>query len=146
LIHRGGLQKFWEKTPDWFRPGEEAIPLHEARVSLAGNQPVLDLFMYVKPAVTANSVSPSKVKEAKPKRAQKLAPGHYQSGLPPRVPATIELAWLKTDAAAEFLCRRWDTRYLRPKSELPQPYFNTNLLAKLARFGRRNKPQKRSPQ
>ena len=45
-IQWGGLQNFWGKILDWLRPGDEPIPLHEARINLVGNQPVLDLFVY----------------------------------------------------------------------------------------------------
>jgi Ca-activated chloride channel family protein len=129
-----GLQKFWEKTLDWLRPGEEPIPLHEARISLAGNQPVLDLFMYEE----ASSDSQFRFSvDGKASKAdgvlKKLALGHYQSVLPIRMPGDYRIS-LAEDRRGRRVSLP-PLGYTLPhdlNGELPRPDFNTTLLTKLA--------------
>ena len=133
-IQWGGLQKFWEKTLDWLRPGEEAIPLHEARVSLAGNQPVLDLFMYEEASSDSQFRFTVEGKGGKTDGAlKKLAPGHYQSGLPITSPGDYRISMVEDRRGRRIPLPPLGYTLSQDLSrELPQPYFNTNLLAKLA--------------
>jgi Ca-activated chloride channel family protein len=129
-----GLQKFWEKTLDWLRPGEEAIPLHEARISLDGNQPVLDLFMYEEASSDSQFRFSAEGKGTKTDGIlKKLALGHYQSVLSIRTPGDYRIS-LAEDRRGRRIPLP-PLGYTLPhdlNGELPRPDFNSNLLVKLA--------------
>jgi len=133
-IQWGELQKFWEKTLDWLRPGDDPIPLHDARVSLVGNRPVLDLIVYEE--ASADSLFRFSI-EGKGGRTdgtlKKLALGHYQSTLALTAPGDYHITMVEDRRGRQI---RFPTlAYTLPydlSRESPQPYFNTSLLAKLA--------------
>ncbi len=130
------FQNFLAKIIDWLRPGEEAIPLHEARVSLAGNQPVIDLFAYEDASLDSQfrfSIS------GKTGRSQgtlkKLAPGHYQANLPVSAQGDyqIELSEERHGRSIPLPPVSYTLPY-DLQSELPRPEFNTSLLARVAQM------------
>ena len=133
-IQWSGLQKFWEKTLDWLRPGDEPIPLHEARISLVGNQPVLDLFVYEETSADSQFRFSIDGKGGKTDGIlKKLALGHYQSPLAITTPGDyrIILAEGRGGRRIPFPPLGYTLSYDLNR-ELPRPYFNTSLLAKLA--------------
>ena len=133
-IQWGGLPKFWEKILDWLRPGDEPIPLHEARVSLVGNQPVLDLFVYEE--ASADSQFRFSI-DGKGGTANgtlgKLAPGHYQSNLAIATPGDYRIAVSEDrhGRSIPFPPLGYTLAYDLTREQL-RPYFNTDLLAKMA--------------
>ncbi len=133
-ISWGGLQAFWEKVLNWLRPMEEPIPLHEVRVSLSGNRPVLELFAYEEASAASRFRFAIQGKGGKTEGAlSKLAPGHYQSVLPISSPGDFRIELFE-----ERLARRITLPpigYTLPyelSAEQPRPEFNTALLIKLA--------------
>jgi hypothetical protein len=129
-----GLYKFWESIFDWLRPSEEPIPVHEARVSLVGNQPVLDLFVYEEASADSQfrfSID-GKGGPANGTLA-KLAPGHYQSNLPIATPGDyrIMLSEDRRGRSVPFPPLGYTLSYDLSREQF-RPYFNTDLLAKMA--------------
>lgn len=130
----GGLQGFWEKVLNWLRPLEEPIPLHEARVSLSGNRPVLELFAYEEASAASRFRFVVQSKGGTSEGAlTPLAPGHHQATLPISSPG---------DYRIELFEERQGRRINLPpigytlpyelSAEQPRPEFNTGLLLKLA--------------
>jgi hypothetical protein len=128
------LQSFWEKILGWLRPKEEPIPLHEARVSLSGNQPVLDLFAYDDASIDSRfrfAVSGKPGKAEGP--LKKLAAGHFQTVLPISAPGDYRIDVIEDRRGRPVGYP--PINYTLPSardSELPRPDFNHALLAKLA--------------
>jgi hypothetical protein len=132
-IQWGGLAKFWEKILDWLRPGEEPIPIHEVRVSLVGNQPVLDLFVYEEASADSQYRFSIDGKGTANGTLGKLAPGHYQSNLPIVTPGDYRIA-LSEDRRGRsipFPPLGYTLSYDLTREQF-RPYFNTDLLAKMA--------------
>ena len=130
------LQNFWTKVLEWLRPNpsEERVPLHETRVSLSANQPILDLFVYDE--VTADSQFRFSVIGRGSKSEgilRKLAPGHYQAPLPISAPGDyrIELAEERRERRIAYPPVGYTLPYDR-ESEIARPNFNTDLLVQLA--------------
>jgi hypothetical protein len=128
------LQSFWEKILGWLRPKEEPIPLHEARVSLSGNQPVLDLFAYDDASIDSRfryAVSGKSGKTEGP--LKRLAAGHFQTVLPISAPGDyrIEVTEDRRGRPVGYPPINYTLPSARD-SELPRPDFNHALLAKLA--------------
>lgn len=133
----GGLQAFWDKVLNWLRPPEEPIPLHEARVSLSGNRPVLELSAYEEASANSRFRFSIQSKAGKTEGAlTKLAPGHHQGSLPISSPGDFRIELFE-----ERQGRRIDLPpigYTLPyelSAEQPRPEFNTGLLLKLAQAG-----------
>ena len=135
-IQWSGLQKFSEKILDWLRPGDEPIPLHEARVSLEGNQPVLDLFVYEEASADSQFRFSINGKEGTANGTlRKLAPGHYQSALPITTLGDyrIALAEERGGRTIPFPPLGYTLSYDLNR-EQARPYFNTALLSKMAQL------------
>lgn len=130
------LQSFWDKVFDWLRPADErdVIPVHEARVGLSANQPVLDLFVYEDTGANSQfrfSVAGKGIKtDGVMKR---LASGHYQTALPISAPGDyrIELAEERRGRHIAYPPVGYSLPY-ELNSEVPRPEFNLKLLSTLA--------------
>ena len=133
-ISWGGLQGFWEKVLTWLRPVEEPIPLHEARVSLSGNRPVLELFAYEEASAASRFRFSIQGKGGKTEGAlSKLAPGHYQAALPISSPGDFRIELFEERQGRRITLP--PIGYTLPyelSAEQPRPEFNTDLLLKLA--------------
>jgi uncharacterized membrane protein len=128
------LQSFWEQILGWLRPREEPIPVHEARVSVSGNQPVLDLFAYEDASVDSRFRFAVSGKSGRTEGTLKrLAAGHFQAVLPISAPGDyrIELTEDRGGRPLAYPSIGYTLPYSR-ESELPRPEFNHALLAKLA--------------
>jgi hypothetical protein len=80
----GGLERFWGEVFAWLKPERDLLPLHEVRVNVTEDQPVLDFYVYSQEFdghVFRYTYSGPKGIEGKG-LLQRLAPGHYQSKLP----------------------------------------------------------------
>ena len=133
-ISWGGLQGFWEKVLTWLRPVEEPIPLHEARVSLSGNRPVLELFAYEEASAASRFRFSIQGKGGKTEGAlSKLAPGHYQAALPISSPGDFRIELFEERQGRRITLP--PIGYTLPyelSAEQPRLEFNTDLLLKLA--------------
>jgi len=133
-ISWGGLHSFWEKVLTWLRPAEEPIPLHEARVSLLGNRPVLELFAYEEASVASRFQFSIQGKGGKTEGALgKLAPGHYRVALPISSPGDFRIELFEERQGRRITLP--PIGYTLPyelSAEQPRPEFNTDLLLKLA--------------
>ncbi len=131
-----GLQGFWAKLFDWLSPTEEnLVPAHEARVSFAGNQAVLDLSIFEDGG--ANSQYRYSIGGKAEKFAgslAKLAPGHYQATLPVTNPGDYRIDMIEDRGGRQiaFPPVGYTVTYA-PNTEMPRPAFNTQLLARMAR-------------
>jgi Ca-activated chloride channel family protein len=149
-IQWNDLQSFWAKIFDWLRPrpADEPVPLHETRVGISGNQPVLDLFVYEESSADSQFHFSTAGKSGRSEGAlKKLAPGHYQTALPISVPGEYRI-----EITEERRGRRMaypPVGYILPydrDSEMPRPELNTKLLLQLAQAtGGQINPQLRSP-
>ncbi|MBI2183002.1 MAG: VWA domain-containing protein [Deltaproteobacteria bacterium] len=130
----GSLQAFWEKVMNWLRPLEEPIPLHEARVSLSGNRPILELFAYEEASAASRFRFAIQGKGGKTEGAlSKLAPGHYQAALPIFSPGDFRIELFEERQGHRITLP--PIGYTLPyelSAEQPRPEFNTGLLLKLA--------------
>jgi uncharacterized membrane protein len=135
-IQWSALQSLWNKVFDWLRPADErdVIPVHEARVGLSANQPVLDLFVYEETGANSQfrfSVNGRGIKTDGV--LKRLASGHYQTVLPVSAPGDYRI-----EIAEESRGRRIaypPVGYSLPyelNSEVPRPEFNLKLLTTLA--------------
>jgi uncharacterized membrane protein/uncharacterized protein YegL len=130
----GGLQSFWDKVLGWLIPSEEALPQHEARVSLAGKEPVLELFVYEEASADSQFRFSISGKGGKfDGILKKFAPGHYQTALPISAPADyrIELTEERRGRRIAFPPIGYTLPY-DIASEQPRAGFNTSLLTQLA--------------
>jgi hypothetical protein len=130
----GGLQVFWDKVLSWLRPPEEPIPLHEARVSLSGNRPVLELFAYEEASAASRFRFAIQGKAGKTEGAlTKLAPGHHQATLLISSPGDFRIELFEERQGRRITLP--PIGYTLPyelSAEQPRPEFNTGLLLKLA--------------
>jgi len=133
-ISWGGLQGFWDKVLNWLRPIEEPIPLHEARVSLSGNRPVLELFAYEEASAASRFRFSIQGKGGKTEGAMtKLAPGHHQATLPISSPGDFRIELFEERQGRRIALP--PIGYTLPyelSAEQPRPELNTDLLLKLA--------------
>jgi hypothetical protein len=130
------LQEFWANILEWLRPspGDEPIPLHEARVSISANQPILELFVYEQGSSDSLFRFSATGKAGRFEGIlKKLAPGHYQSALPISAAGDyrIELTEERGGRRISYPPVGYTLPY-DPNSEIPRPEFNTKLLAQLA--------------
>jgi uncharacterized membrane protein len=128
------FQKFWEKVFTWLRPEQEPIPSHEARVSVAEHQPILDLFVYEEASLNSRfrfSLSGKGVKSDG--TLKKLADGHFQAALPIYTPGDyrIEVTEERKNRQIAYPPVGYTLSHIFD-SEIPRRDFNNNLLAKLA--------------
>ncbi|HEX2230215.1 MAG TPA: VWA domain-containing protein [Candidatus Binatia bacterium] len=133
-IQWNGLQGFWEKAFDWLRPPLEAVPLHEARVSLVNLRPVLDLFIYEDASTDSQFSFEVSGKSGQDKGTLKrVAPGHFQTQLPLTRPGEykIELTELRRDRRLALSSLVYSLPY-DADAEIPRISPNTALLAQLA--------------
>ena len=130
----GGLQDWWGKILDWLRPGEEAIPLHEARISLSRDRPILDLFIYDEGSAASQFRLSIEGKGSKREGVlSKLAPGHYQATLPISTPGDFRINLLEERQGRSIPFP--PIGYTLPydlANEQPRAEFNTDLLLKIA--------------
>jgi hypothetical protein len=128
------LQRFWEKVFSWLRPPEEPIPAHEARVSIAEDQPVLDLYVYDEASLNSRFRFALSGKGSKSDGAlKKLADGHFQAALPIHAPGDyrLEITEERNGRQIAYPPVGYTLSHVLD-SEMPRRDFNTNLLAKLA--------------
>jgi uncharacterized membrane protein len=135
-IQWNALQSFWDRVFDWLRPADEreVIPIHEARVGLSANRPVLDLFVYEDASADSQFRLSVSGKGGKTDGVlKKLAKGHYQTALPLSAPGDYRI-----EVTEERRGRRLaypPIGYTLPyelNSEVPRPDFNLKLLSTLA--------------
>jgi len=138
-IQWNDLENFWTRIFDWLRPGpgDEPIPVHEARVNLAGGQPVLDLFVYEEASADSQFRFSVDGKEggAAAGTMVKLAAGHYQSNLPIVAPGNyrITLSEDRRGRSIPFPPLGYTLPYDLTR-EQPRPDFNIELLTKMAQL------------
>lgn len=134
-IQWGSLPDFWEKILEWIRPTSEAsIPVHETRISLAGAQPVLDLYLFDETASESQFRFAASGNGAKTDGAlRKIAAGHFQATLPVLAPGEyrIDLTEERKGRQIAYPPVGFISTY-DPKRELPRPDVNLALLTKLA--------------
>jgi uncharacterized membrane protein len=135
-IQWSALQTFWDKVLGWLRPNDErdTIPAHEARVGIADNQPVLDLFVYDDTGADSQFRISVNGKSGKIEGIlQKMAIGHYQAALPLIIPGDyrIDLVEERRGRRVAYPSIGYNLPY-ELKGELPRPEFNLSLLSKLA--------------
>jgi uncharacterized membrane protein len=134
-IQWGGLPEFWEKVLEWIRPTSDTpIPLHEARISLLGTQPILDLYLYEVTASESQFRFTASGNGTKSEGILKaVATGHLQAALP-----TLPIGEYRIDLVEERKGRQIAyppvgfTATYDPKRELPRPDVNVALLRRLA--------------
>lgn len=130
----GGLQAFWEKVLTWLKPMEEPIPLHEARVSLSGNRPVLELIAYEDASAASRFRFAVQGKGVRVEGAlTQLAAGHHQAALPISSPGEYRIELFEERQGRRIALP--PIGYTLPyelSSEKPRPDFNHSLLLKLA--------------
>jgi Ca-activated chloride channel homolog len=134
-IQWNGLQGFWDKIMDWLGPARESIPAHELRVTLAANQPVLDLYIYEESSSESQFRFLLIGRESKQEGIlKKLARGHFQTSLPIgksgdyRLELTAERDGRRIPFSKAGYTLPYDLNV-----EMPQPSFNLPLLNQLAK-------------
>lgn len=134
-IRWDSLERFWGKVFDWLSPSSQPLPPYEARINLMGNRPVLDLFVYGAEndgSLFRFSVNGPKVREEGVLR--RLAPGHYQTGLPFSSPGDYRMELSEERRGQRILYPPLGyTLAFHPRSEIPRGDFNLPLLEQLAR-------------
>jgi Ca-activated chloride channel homolog len=135
-IQWSALQTFWDKILGWLRPNDDRdpIPAHEARVGLADNRPVLDLFVYDDIGVDSHFRFSVNGKGSKAEGLlQKTATGHYQAALPLAAPGDyrIDLIEERRGRRVAYPSVGYNLPY-ELNGELPRPEFNLSLLNRLA--------------
>jgi uncharacterized membrane protein len=129
------FQRFWDKVFAWLRPQEEPIPSHEAKVSIAEHQAILDLFVYEEASLNSRFRFSLSGKGTKTEGTlKKLADGHLQAALPIYTPGDyrIEVTEERKNRQISYPPIGYTLSHVFD-SEIPRREFNTNLLAKLAR-------------
>jgi Ca-activated chloride channel family protein len=135
-IQWSALQNFWGRVLGWLHPSDDrdSIPLHEARVGLSANRPVLDLFIYEDTGPESQFRFSINGKGGKVEGVlQKLAAGHYQVALPLATPGDyrIELTEERRGRRVAYPPIGYSLPYDLDK-EIPRADFNLLLLNKLA--------------
>ena len=129
------LPDFWEKILGWIRPTSDTpIPVHEARISLAGTQPVLDLYLFEETASESQFRFAASGNGTKSDGTLKrIAAGHFQAALPMLAPGEyrIDLTEERKGRQIAYPPVGFTSTY-DPKRELPRPDVNLPLLTKLA--------------
>jgi Mg-chelatase subunit ChlD len=130
-----GLPGFWAKLFDWLIPAEEnLVPAHEARVSMVGDQAVLDLTIFDEGSANSQYRYSAGGKADKHSgNLIKMVPGHYQATLP--ITKTGEYRIDLTEERAGRSIAFPPVGYsftTAPKSEFVRPDFNLRLLSRLA--------------
>ncbi len=130
-----GLEKFWRTVFDWLTPTKDPFPLHEVRINLMRDRPVLDLYLYRKKDDAGQFRYSFTGKGAKGKGILKrVAAGHYRTILPFSAPGDyrIELSGRGSRKNLSFPLLGY-TMPFDPRAEVPQDSFNIDLLERLAR-------------
>ncbi|MGH7886729.1 MAG: hypothetical protein ACREPG_02610, partial [Candidatus Binatia bacterium] len=113
---------------------ENLVPAHEARVSLVGDQAVLDLSVFDDNG--ANSQYRYSIGSKGEKFAgslAKLAPGHYQATLPIAKPGDYRIDMTEDRGGRQIAFPPVGYSFsFAQKTELPRPEFNTRLLTRMA--------------
>jgi uncharacterized membrane protein len=135
-IQWNALQSFWDRVFDWLRPVDEreVIPIHEARVGLSANRPVLDLFVYEDASADSQFRFSVSSKGGKTEGVlKKLAKGHYQTALSLSAPGDyrIEVTEERRGRRVAYPSIGYTLPY-ELNSEVPRPDFNLKLLSALA--------------
>jgi len=133
-IQWGALERFLGKVFDWLSPMGQPLPPYDARINLIGERPVLDLFIYGAENdgnLFHFSVNGPKVREEGALR--RVAPGHYQTGLPFSSPGDYRMELVEERRGQRILYPPLGyTLASRPK-EISRGDFNLSLLEELAR-------------
>jgi uncharacterized membrane protein len=134
-IRWGGLEKFWRTVFDWLILTKDPFPLHEVRINLMGNRPVLDLYLYRKKDDAGPFRYSFTGKGAKGKGILKrIASGHYRTTLPFSEPGDYRIELIKGGAGKKLSFPLLGyTLPFDPRAEVPQDSFNTDLLERVAR-------------
>jgi Ca-activated chloride channel homolog len=129
------LPEFWEKILEWMRPTSDTpIPVHEARISLSGTQPILDLYIFEETASESQFRFAASGNGTKTEGIlKKIAAGHFQAALPVLAPGEyrIDLTEERKGRQIAYPPVGFTATY-DPKRELPRPDVNLPLLTKLA--------------
>ena len=134
-IQWGSLPDFWEKILEWIQPTSDTpTPVHETRISLAGSQPVLDLYIFEDAVLESQFRFAASGNGTKTDGTlKKIAPGHFQAALPMLAPGEhrIDLTEDRKGRKIAYPPVGFTSTY-DPKRELPRPDVNLPLLTKLA--------------
>jgi Ca-activated chloride channel homolog len=134
-IQWGSLPDFWGKVLEWIRPTSDTpIPVHEARISLSGSQPILDLYIFDESASESQFRFAANGNGTKTEGIlKKIAAGHFQSTLPILPPGEyrIDLVEERKGRMIGYPPVGFTASY-DPKRELPRPDLNLALLTRLA--------------
>ncbi|MGH7774847.1 MAG: VWA domain-containing protein [Candidatus Binatia bacterium] len=136
-IRWGGLEGFWGKVFEWLRPAKEkeSLPPHEIRINLLGDRPVLDLYLYEEPGNGSLFRYSFTGKEAKGEGLlTRLAPGHYQTGLPIAAPGDYRIGLVEERGRQRLSYPPLGyTLTFNPRTEIPKSEYNIPLLEQVAR-------------
>jgi Ca-activated chloride channel homolog len=134
-IQWGGLPEFWEKVLEWIRPSVDTpIPLHEARISSSGTQPILDLYIFEETASESQFRFSTNGNGTKTDGTLKrIAAGHFQASLPILPPGEYRIDLMEERKGRQIAYPPVGfTATFDPKRELPRPEVNLALLTRLA--------------
>ena len=129
------LPEFWGKILDWIRPTADIpIPVHEARISLSGTRPILDLYIFEETASESQFRFTASGNGTKTDGLlKKNAAGHFQAVLPILTPAEYRIDLMEERKGRQIAYPPVGfTATYDPKRELPRPDVNFPLLTKLA--------------
>ncbi len=130
-----GLQSFWAKILEWLSPEEQnLIPVHDARVSFAGGQSILDLSVYEDTSANSHFHFTLAGKSGKTDGTlTKLAPGHFQAILPITSSGDYRVDIIEERSGQRIAFP--PVAYTLPfdrSAEVPRPEFNYRLMSRLA--------------
>ena len=134
-IQWASLPEFWEKVLEWIRPsGDTPIPVHEARISLSGTQPILDLYIFEETASESQFRFAASGNGTKTEGILKrIAAGHFQVALPILPPGEYRIDLLEERKGRQIAYPPVGfTATYDPKRELSRPDVNLALLTRLA--------------
>src|SRR5204863_3641610 len=130
-----GLERFWGRIFDWLKPQREALPPHEARLNQAGDQVLLDFYLYA----AEFDGNPFRYAYTGPQGVRgdgalkRLAPGHYQAALPLGAAGDyrIDLKEERRGRTVSYPPLGY-TRAAEVKAEVPTSDLNLPLLERIA--------------
>jgi Ca-activated chloride channel homolog len=134
-IQWASLPEFWEKVLEWIRPTSDTpVPVHEARISLFGTQPILDLYIFEETGSESQFRFAANGNGSKTEgMLKKIATGHFQAALPilPVGEYRIDLMEERKGRQIAYPPVGFTATY-DPNRELPRPDVNLALLTRLA--------------
>ncbi|MFQ5682784.1 MAG: VWA domain-containing protein [Candidatus Binatia bacterium] len=128
------LQPFLGKVFEWLRPPKASLPAHEIRINLAGDRPVLDLYLYEEKSggsLFRYSLRGRGVKQEG--ILERLAAGHFQTRLPLSRPGDYHIGLTEERVGQKLSYPAVGyTLPFDPRTEIPRGDFNVSLLERLA--------------